>query len=384
MKLEKIHLRQFRNIKDQDITFHPGLNVLRGQNGQGKTNLIESIFLLTHGKSFRTSDLNSLIHKGDYQGFHIQTQLTRKGLSHSVSMQVQQNRKKLLHNEKSISAPFLNKTFPSVLFSPESLMIVKDSAQKRRDLIDDLCVGIYPSFAKLESEVKRLHKQKNTLLKQLKDKNQLDKKDQSLLESITHLFFIKSAQLTIYRLKAIEEIRPLLLEEFLNIMDDHYGDISVNYVISGESIREYSEELILNAMYKRWSELRLREVSLGLSLVGPHKHDVQFNFNDQDARFYCSQGQQRAIILAFKMAHIRLHYAAHEVFPILLLDDVLSELDHGKQKRFMSYLMRTQSQIFLTTTDATEIPSIAEKSVFEVSEGVFKEGERVNTGGLSV
>ena len=137
-------------------------------------------------------------------------------------------------------------------------------------------------------------------------------------------------------------------------------------------------------MYKRWQELKARETATGLCLVGPHKHDIQFNFNDQDARFYCSQGQQRAIILAFKMAQTRLHYKAHRVFPILLLDDVLSELDREKQMRFVNYLLSTEAQIFLTTTDATSLPEVAKSSVFDVKEGSFSESQGLVTGGLSV
>ncbi|MCJ8275278.1 MAG: DNA replication and repair protein RecF [Bdellovibrionales bacterium] len=371
MILERLGLRQFRNIKEQSLVFHKGLNVLRGENGQGKTNLVESIHLLTHGKSFRTNDLETMIHRGDFQGFYLNAQFEKSQLSHEVQLQVTRNKKKLIHNSKGISTSFLRKNFPSVLFSPESLMIVKDSAQKRRELIDDFCVSYFPGFAKLMAEVKKLHRQKNVLLKQVRDE-QIDLKEgNQLVESLTQLFLQKSAQLCFLRVKAIKEIRPVLLQEFLNIMDDHYGDISVNYLASGDSVLEFTEEQLLNAMYKRWEELKTREVAVGLCLVGPHKHDVQFNFNDHDARFYCSQGQQRAIILAFKMAHIRLHYAAHKVFPILLLDDVLSELDQGKQKRFLNYLMRTDSQIFLTTTDATAIPEIGERTIFEVNDGLF-------------
>ena len=384
MKLEKISLRQFRNIKEQFLAFNSGLNVLRGENGQGKTNLIEGIHLLTHGKSFRTADMETMIHKGDFQGFNLRAIFSKKSLTHDISVNVQGKKKKIIHNSRAISTPYLNKNFPSVLFSPESLMIVKDSSQKRRELLDDLCVGIFPEFAKLYGEVKRLHRQKNVLLKQLRDNLIEQKQGYLLLTSLTKQFLEKSAELTVFRLRAIEDIQPILLEEFLNIMDDHYGDISVNYLISGESQKRSTFEEILNAMYKRWEELKTREVAVGLCLVGPHKHDVQFNFNDQDARFFCSQGQQRAIVLAFKMAHIKLHFAAHEVFPILLLDDVLSELDQGKQRRFVNYLMNTNSQIFLTTTDATTIPEIAERSVFEVEDGLFKECNRVNTGGLSV
>lgn len=371
MKFGRIGLRQFRNIKEQNIEFNPGLNVLRGQNGQGKTNLIEAIYLLTHGRSFRTNDINALINKKDASGFFINTDILKKNLTYKIEIAVSGKKKELNLNGKKVSTPRLRQQFSSVLFSPESLLIVKDSAQKRRDLIDDLCLSLYPEFASILTDYKRLMKQKNNLLKRLRDDLIARKEGELLNSSLTQQMFEKGAKITLYRLHAIEEIEPLLLQEFLQIMDEHYGNISINYSISGSLIKQKKIEDLLNAMYKRWEELKLRELATGLCLVGPHKHDIQFNFNDQDARFYCSQGQQRAIILAFKMAQTRLHYRAHKLFPILLLDDVLSELDREKQMRFVNYLLSTEAQIFLTTTDATVLPEVETGSVFGVKEGNF-------------
>ena len=229
----------------------------------------------------------------------------------------------------------------------------------------------------LSSFTLRYLRQKNTLLKKIRDKEIEEKSGQRLNVSLTQQLFEQGAALTRYRLQAIDEMEPLLLKEFFQIMDEHYANISLKYSISGVSVRSLSEQELLNAMYKRWEELKEREVATGLCLVGPHKHDIHFNFNDQDARFFCSQGQQRAIILAFKMAQTRLHYKAHKVFPLLLLDDVLSELDKEKQTRFVKYLLSTEAQIFLTTTDATAIPAIARGSVFNVEEGVFTKGQRL-------
>ncbi len=384
MKFNRLSLRQFRNIESQEVCLNPGLNVFRGQNGQGKTNFVEALYLLTHGKSFRTNRWPDFINKNFQEGFYLGASISQEDLEKTIEIKYLKGKRSLVVNQKATQTPKLRQTFPSLLFSPESLLIVKDSAQKRRDLVDDLCLSLFPSFAQVLSDYKKVHRQKNTLLKKVKEGQFDEVQGKRVNQNLTEILFQKGARLTGFRLQAIEEIQPFLLDEFLKIMDEHYGNISIHYFMSGIKIGTWTENEIRNAMYKRWNELKDREWASGQCLVGPHKHDIQFDFNGQEARFFCSQGQQRAIILAFKMAQTRLHYRAHREFPILLLDDVLSELDREKQMRFVNYLLSTEAQIFLTTTDATAIPQVASRSVFEVKEGVFNESDRLLTGGLSV
>ncbi len=384
MRFNRLSIRNFRNIESQILNLHPGLNVFRGQNGQGKTNFVESIFLLTHGKSFRTTRPEDLINKHNPEGFYIQGEVEKSSLQNSVEMKYFRGKKSLKVNNNATSSPRLRQQFPTLLFSPESLLVVKDSAQKRRELIDDLCMFLFPGFARIFTDFKRALSQKNRLLKQYREESMRTPEVMRTNENITQILFETGSALAFFRLQAIEEIEPLLLQEFLEIMDEHYGNISIDYFVSGEKVKSVSRQDLLNAMYKRWDELKDREWASGLTLVGPHKHDIQFNFNDQEARFFCSQGQQRAIILAFKMAQTRLHYRAHREFPILLLDDVLSELDREKQMRFVNYLLSTKAQIFLTTTDATSLPQVASQAVFQVRDGGFYESKELLTGGLSV
>ncbi len=383
MKFKRLALKNFRNIGQQSIVFNEGLNVLRGQNGQGKTNLVEALSFMTQARSFRTHQISDMIQKNT-KGFFLEAEITNQNLDHNVSIFVGETQRKITLNNKLTSAAHLKKKFRSILFSPESLLIVKEAPQKRRDLLDALCLTLYPQFSVWDSQYRRLIKQKNTVLKILKDEKAQDHSTIQLNQLLTEQLLKIGAKITSARLKAYKVIEPILLKEFLNIMDEHYGNIRIKYEISGQFFENENESQILNAMYKRWVELNDREVASGACLVGPHKHEIHFIFNDQDARFFCSQGQQRAIILAFKMAHTKLHYGAHNEYPIILLDDVLSELDREKQLRFVNYLLSTEAQIFLTTTDATVIPEIAEKTVFEVKEGCFIESHERVAGGLNV
>jgi DNA replication and repair protein RecF len=384
MKFNKIALRDFRNIKEQRIVFREGLNILRGQNGQGKTNLIEAIYLLTHGRSFRTNEIHQLSNTKSINGFKIISEIEINKFKYNVDISVNNKEKDFFLNKKKVSTAKIKQSFLSLLFSPESLEIVKDSSQKRRELIDELCFSLFPEFAKVYSDYRKIMRQKNFLLKNMKELKSLSTSQEKLIETLSLQLFDIGSTLTLLRLEAIEEIEPILLQEFLNIMDNHYANISINYCVSRETFKRKTYEEIHNAMYKRWCELKSRELATGLCLVGPHKHDVQFNFNDQNARFYCSQGQQRAIVLAFKMAQTRLHFRAHKVYPILLLDDVLSELDREKQDRFINYLLSTKAQVILTTTDATKLSNLAKSAIFEVKEGLFIENQSLITGGLSV
>jgi len=384
MKIGQLQLRRFRNIQEQSLALQPGLNIFQGPNGQGKTNLVEAVYLLSHGKSFRTNDNSALVLHGEKVGTFLQAEILKKGLKNNLQFRIQSGKKQAKVNDKTVSGAFLRKTFPSVLFSPESLLIVKQSPLYRRNLIDDLAMSVQSGFAQVYEDCSRLLKQKNALLKQIRSGSMDKSEGHRVFHNVTDLFFTKGARLTTYRLEVIKKIGPLLTQEFSRIMGDSMVELSIDYLMSSASALDCSEAQIINAMYKRWEDLAPQEVLLGTALVGPHKHDVQFHFNGQQARLFCSQGQQRAIILAFKMAHIGLHWAAHAMYPILLLDDVLSELDQFKQTRFLESLMETESQILMTATDASLIPKRAQSTVFNVALGTFSKTVEQHSGGPRV
>jgi DNA replication and repair protein RecF len=191
-----------------------------------------------------------------------------------------------------------------------------------------------------------------------------------LIESINPSFLRLGAQLTSARLEALTGI----LQDFNSAMQyisKTPEQISVQYIISGMNAVQYSAENVFDALQKRASDLVDAELAGGVSLVGPHKHDIVFLYGEKDSRFYCSQGQQRAIILSFKMAQIVYHRKAHDVYPILMLDDVLSELDQQKRDSLITFLHEINTQIFVTTTDFT-LPksfSLDEVAVLKISNG---------------
>ena len=375
MKISKIKLIQFRNIKEQKLYLNSGLNIFYGPNGQGKTSFIEAIYLLTHGISFRTNDIQVLINKNDFYGFYLESEIFKEDICHQIKVSVSGKTKSIKINEKTTTIPKLKKLFSSILFSPESLQIIKDSDKKRRELIDDMCLSLFPDFSDIYSDCQKLLRQKNSLLKKIRERQISVHEGKELNEHISFQFFEKSSELCFFRLKAIEKIEALLLGEFFCIMDDCHGSLSMEYLISKEDFKSKKKEDVFNAMYKEWEKVKGLETAMGQCLVGPHRHGINFNFNGQNARFFCSQGQQRAIILAFKMAQMEIYYKAHKDFPILLLDDVFSELDGKKQVNFLNKLLSIKGQIFLTTTDETFSGKKNRPFSFRVEKGSFYKKE---------
>jgi DNA replication and repair protein RecF len=196
----------------------------------------------------------------------------------------------------------------------------------------------------------------------------------SLLESLDPSYLPLATELTVARLQALNALKRDFHEAVREVLALKNVDISVEYLISGQNAGEWRRSDILSAMHKRAQELRERELSTGSSLVGPQRHDIRVLFAGKDSRFFCSQGQQRAIILSFKMAQILYHHRSYQVYPFLLLDDVLSELDPVRRTNLVSFLRGIPAQIFLTTTDLSFSMDFGDRrlSVFQIENGTVK------------
>ncbi|MFS4458931.1 DNA replication/repair protein RecF [Bdellovibrio sp. HCB2-146] len=352
MIFERLRLVNFRNYRDVVVSFSPRVNVFVGENGQGKTNLLEALFLLSQGDSFRYSDNSTLI-KSDCSEAIIQAKVVQNDLHYKLQLGLSKSRKVLTMNDKRINSTDIRKIFASVVFSPESLSSIKEGADHRRELLDELLVTFDRKNADLISDYRKALKTRNKILKNHLEGLQDRQVTLSLLESLNPSFLRLATDLTFARITALNG----LSKEFNNAMQYISGksdvEISVEYVISSENGITFDRDSVLNALQNRMRELQDAELSSGTSLVGPHKHDIVFLYGQKDSRFYCSQGQQRAIILSFKIAQIVYHRKAHGTYPVLMLDDVLSELDKAKRDALITFLHEINTQIFVTTTDFT-------------------------------
>jgi len=356
-----ILIKDFRNIKSLQTSFSKNLNVFLGKNGQGKTNLLESIYLLVNGNSFRYSNNESFINYTSQISL-IQSVFHQNNLKYNLKMTIQKKSKEFSVNEKKVSSAQIQKKFSVVLFSPESLNFIKESSEFRRVLLDEFLSSVDSKNVDIISDFKKALKNRNRLLKDFRDAKIPKPQFDPLFDSLTELYLAKAVDLVWQRLEALDKIKGDLNDNMQYISQTNV-DIFVDYVASDESFLGFSREKIAEKLKKRAEELRTAEVSSGSSLVGPHKHEILFLYNQKDSRFFCSQGQQRAIILSFKMAQIVYHRRVHGTYPILLLDDVLSELDSEKRFRLVEFLEKLETQIFITSTEIDAVENLNKENV---------------------
>ena len=376
MRIREVELYNYRNYDYTKLSPFEGTNIFLGKNGQGKTNFIESIFLLSQGQSFRPTQLNSLVNYSSAEQLTQASTTSIKVILKNSSMVDQVKmvlwpKKKILLNEKQISPQKIQSKMPIVLFSPESLLSIKEGPELRRSLVDNFLSSFNPTSIEIIRLYKRILKQRNIILKSVKSGNASKQQAIEILSALRPNFIKLATQLTLLRIEALKSITPLLTSVLKSIFLKENVDISVDYfTASGNSLNKLSQEEIGAMFETRENELLSQELATGNSLVGPHKHDIQFTINNKNARYYCSQGQQRAIILSFKMAQIMYHYQAYKTYPILLLDDVLSELDEEKRMTLIEFLGEIEAQIFITSTELPSQSDVFKKAaIYQVHQG---------------
>lgn len=356
MYIKNLYANNFRNFNKISLEFSPKVNFFLGQNGQGKTNLLESLYLLIKGDSFRYSNNETFINHNqnkelsEFEKTKVKSIFIENDLSFELEVGIENKSKLFFLNKKKISSSEIQKKFNCILFSPESLSFIKESSEFRRELIDEFLKSIHSKNVDIIFEYKKILRSRNKLLKENKE-GRLEKDNFApLFEAINSLFIKKACELVYARVEAIKAIKEDINDHMQYISQENV-DIFVDYVASGESYLSFSVNEIEQKLTQRLNSLKVAEMAYGSSLVGPHKHEIIFLYNQKDSRIFCSQGQQRAIILSFKMAQIVYHRKTHGWYPVLMLDDVLSELDFEKKMRLISFLEKINTQIFITATE---------------------------------
>jgi len=375
MKFNSLTVKNFRNYTDLSLKIPPGVVVFYGPNGQGKTNLMEAFHFLLRGESFRPVNADSLLkHTGNEvsKTALLQGQLTRGELTFDVKMTFAHGKKSVTLNNNRATTANLARQFPVVLFSPESLAAIKEGPDERRQLLDDVVVTHSTASVKILKDFQKVLKTRNRVLKDFKRGVASEIQTKRLLDSLEPSFLPLATELTVARLNALKALRDDFHQAVKFVLGVPSVDISVEYLISSQNAYEWTRSDILSAMHKRTLILGENELATGQSLVGPQRHDIRVLFAGKDSRFFCSQGQQRALILSFKMAQILYHHRAYQVYPFLLLDDVLSELDPIRRSNLVKFLKDIPAQIFLTTTDLSFSMDFGDRkiNIFRIEQGM--------------
>ncbi|AMY05837.1 DNA replication and repair protein RecF [Staphylococcus condimenti] len=350
MKLTALQLENYRNYEEVVLDCHPDVNILIGENAQGKTNLLESIYTLALAKSHRTSNDKELI-RFNAEYAKIEGELSYRHGKMPLTMFITKKGKKVKvnHLEQHRLTQYVGH-LNVVLFAPEDLNIVKGSPQVRRRFIDMELGQISAVYLNDLSQYQRILKQKNNYLKQMQMKQ---KTDRTMLEVLNQQFAEYALKITLKRAHFINELETLAKPIHSSITDER-ETLDLEYRPSLKLSEETDEAKLYEEVQKLLQDNMEREIERGVALYGPHRDDLGFKVNEMDAQTYGSQGQQRTTALSIKLAEIELINIEVGEYPILLLDDVLSELDDSRQTHLLSTI-QDKVQTFVTTTSVEGI-----------------------------
>ncbi|WP_283583141.1 DNA replication/repair protein RecF [Limosilactobacillus difficilis] len=372
MFLEELQLHNFRNYADLKVHFHPGINIFIGANAQGKTNLMEAIYVLALTKSHRTANDRELIRW--HQKKATITGRVKKRLG-SLPLEVQFSgrgkRVQLNHLFQSRLSTYVG-SLNVVLFAPEDLAIVKGAPVVRRQFMDTEFSQMSSQYLYQLSRYNQYLKQRNQYLKQLKYHQQ---SDQVLLGVLSDELAAAGGQLIALRATLLQQ-----LEHWAADLHHHIStakeDLTFKYVSQVDVGEDQTAADYERQLRERYAKSKDHEIELGTTLSGPHRDDVHFFVNGANVQSFGSQGQQRTTALSVKLAEIDLMKSQTGEYPLLLLDDVLSELDDERQTHLLTAI-QDKVQTFLTTTSLSGVARqlIKQPTIFNIADGHVKKEE---------
>lgn len=370
MIVKGIRLINFRNYNSMSASFGSNINILVGKNAQGKTNLLEAIYLCSTGRSFRTLRDKELIGFEKKEAY-IGAELNIGELEKFTEIKIESDKPKRIRVNKIELKNYreLNTGLKVVVFSPDDLKLVKEGPGNRRNYLDASISQLKPVYHHNLSRYYKALIQRNNLLKSQKYTENLSE----LLE----VFDVQLARLgTLISMEREQHIKRILKES----KDIHHAitsgkeDLDIFYITNvpkGESLLEIEKSYI-----DVLKTTRSKDKELKTTTIGPHRDDFSPTINGKDSRTYASQGQQRSLVLTLKLSEVNILKKETGYYPVLLMDDVYSELDE-ERRGFLTKLF-SEMQTFITVTDAVEIDSLNgfEKELFYVREGCLYKGNK--------
>ena len=368
MRIKRFTAENFRNITACDIEFSDRVNLLYGKNAQGKTNAIEGIYLFSRGRSHRTADDKEMIRFGT-EGFHVSIEY--ESIDGEVRLEYAcfgRERLRKKNGYKLTRASEMVGSFRSVLFYPDDLGLVKDGPEERRSFMNVAIAQCFPVYLSEYQRYKTALENRNSILKaaskgQYFDENELVAWSESMAKYAAYIY--------VKRIEYIKLLSPYVKQLGLELSDGAEDiTLALDSDIDGEpcDIKAAEEEYL-----RIFTSNLEKEKIVGSSLYGPHRDDLLISICGRAARSFASQGQQRSIVLALKLAEGEVIRDLFGEYPVFLFDDVLSELDKGRRKYVVSGMKNRQ--VIITSCEGEDIIDGAE-TVIEVSGGSYVSSHR--------
>ena len=351
MWIKKIKIKNFRNYESEEINLEKNINIFYGQNAQGKTNIIESIFLCSLGKSFRTKKDKEMI-KLNEQNAVVEVEYEKSDRDGKIKIEIGNKKNIYLNGIKIKKLSELLGNLNIVIFTPDDINILKGGPQNRRRFLDIMISQLRPNYMHILNLYIKTMEQRNIYLRQIKEEH----KDENLLD-------IWDEKLSEYAIK-IYEYRKEFIKKIIKKLDIIHKNITNN----AEQIElDYITECDSKEKYlKLLKERRKLDIIKGFTTKGVHRDDFMIYINKKDIKIFGSQGQNRTAMLSLKLAELQVIYDEIGEYPILLLDDFMSELDKTRRKNFLENIEGTQ--VIITGTEKLDIENL-EYLEYNVSNG---------------
>ena len=354
MYVKKLKLSGFRNYKSEEFEFLPDTNILYGNNAQGKTNALEALYLFSIGKSFRTQQDRELMNFGE-SFTKLSVEYEDKVRTNEIEISIRRDRKKQIKiNDVPISkmGDLIGK-FCVILFSPDELNLTKGSPNARRRFLDIALSQMRPRYYHILRRYNKVLDQRNNLIKKLRFAQNAAAKD---------TLFVWNEKLSEYGM-AIIDYRKQFVEKLYEYAKQIHGEISgeefeIRYKSAFNTIEEFKEKLDSNIE---------REIEQGFTMYGPHRDDIEILTEGKDIKTYGSQGQHRSAVLALKLAQADMVFDDMGEYPVLLLDDIMSELDSVRRAYLVGKIKN--KQVIITCTDADEVGVTDDVNFIHIEDG---------------
>ena len=374
MYCKKVSLTNFRNISECSLEFCDGINILAGENAQGKTNLLEAVFYASVGRSFRASSSNEMISFGKKTAtVSIDYQSDKKERADNITVQLFSDKKKTVE-KNHLRVERLSDivgSFRSVLFCPEHLSLIKDGPLERRTYLDIAISRINPKYIRSLQRYSYFLKQRNALIKSaVANREVFD----ATVDLWSEQLAAEASEISFYRVEFLKRVSKIVSTCF----EDMTGKKeSVEIIYRGSASLDADDYLDRDTVKQKYISLLAsahdREIFVGSTLWGIHKDDIEIKINGKNARSFASQGQQRSLALALKLAEGEICKEEFGDYPVFLFDDVLSELDDTRR----NYMIRFAKgkQVIITTCEMKVVEGLAADKKILVVNGTYKEME---------